>query len=395
MNNINVKCDYKIASITTIHNTMEWFVVPSMRNLHLNGFEISLICDMDDSFIRENSDYAKCYPIHMERGANNIFNMLNSIWKMYLIFSREKFDIIQYTSPNASFYAAIAASLARTPIRLYNQCGLRYVGFDGTRRKVFKFIETLTCKMSTHVRAQSPKNLDFAVEEKLCKSDKISVIGIGGTIGIDLNEFDLLFKEDYRNKIRMDYEISKESFVFGYVGRINKDKGLNELIRAFIDIYKEEPHSILMLVGMIDLNDTLEKDLLEWAKGSKSVIFTGNIPPKDVYKYMCAFDILTHPTYREGFGKVLQEAMGTRLPIITTDVPGPSEVVENGVSGLLVPVKDSYALKVEMLKLMRNPNMMERLAQSGRQRAEKFFDRNIMLENILEDTLLILKGNRN
>lgn len=380
----------KICAITTIHNTMEWFVTPIMRYLAVSGFEISMLCDMPEAFVSENSDFATCYSLPMNRGVVGFTEGIRTVWKMYKIFSREKFDIIQYTSPNASFYACIAAFIGRVPVRLYNQCGLRYIGATGKKRKVLKIIEQLTCRLSTHVRAQSPINLEFAIDERLCKREKISVVGIGGTVGIDLDEFNLVYKDTFRKEVRSRYHITDDNFVFGYAGRINKDKGLNELIQAFKDICDTESKSVLMLVGMVDTGNPVEPELLQWAEQSSRVVFTGNVRPSDVYQYLTAFDMLVHPTYREGFGKVLQEAMGAQLPIITTDVPGPSEVVEAGISGILVPVRDAAALKKQMLELSNDPAKMTELAIAGRARAEKYFDRKIMLQNILDDINKIL-----
>ena len=114
-------------------------------------------------------------------------------------------------------------------------------------------------------------------------------------------------------------------------------------------------------------------------------MLTGNVPPSEVYYHMAMFDTLTHPTYREGFGKVLQEAMGVGLPIITTNVPGPSEVVEAGVSGILCEVKNPDDLAEKMLNLYDDGVLRENLAAAGIERAEKYFDRPIMLNNILVD----------
>ena len=117
---------------------------------------------------------------------------------------------------------------------------------------------------------------------------------------------------------------------------------------------------------------------------------TGNEPREEVFPHMAMFDVQTHATYGEGFGKVLQEAMGMRVPIITTDVPGPSEVVENNVSGILVEVKNALALRQAMLRLYEREELRKSLAQAGRERAEKYFDRPIMLKNQLNDMNLIV-----
>lgn len=381
----------KICAISTISKTMDWFLTDSMRNLSKNGYDVTLMCDMDEKFISENSDYAKCLPLKMKRGAS-IKELFSVTRKMKEIFKKEKFDVIYYTSPNASMYAAAAGKKAGVKIRVYSQCGLRYVSFSGIKRKIFKFVEKLTCKNSTHVRAQSPKNMQFAIDEKLCKADKISVVGIGGTTGVDLKECDKINKNEALSEIRQKYSVPQNAFVFGFVGRINADKGINELITAFKEFIKTHENAYLMLVGMKDDANPITAENMEFAETSDKVVLTGNVKKTEVYRYMAAFDVLVHPTYREGFGKVLQEGMGMRLPIITTDVPGPSEVVENGISGVLCKVKDSADLLNKMEKIYADEDLRNSIAQAGRARAEKYFDRPIMLNNILVDLNEIVKG---
>ena len=374
----------KLCALTTISKTMDWFVVDSMRNLEKNGYDITLVCNMDEEFIEKNKDYAKCVPLAMSRGAS-VTDLVKSILWLRSFFKKEKFDIVYYTSPNASMYASIAAKLAGVKTRVYSQCGLRYVSFGGIKRTIFKFVEKITCVFSTHVRAQSPKNMQFAIDEGLCKSDKISVIGIGGTTGVDLKECRSFDHNQVKKDLRDKYNIPQNAFVFGYVGRINADKGINELITAFTNINKEKEDAYLALVGMIDDTNPITPENMKIAEENPRIVMTGNVPKEEVYPHMAMFDVLTHPTYREGFGKVLQEAMGVNIPIITTDVPGPSEVIENNVSGILCKVQDPEDLCKKMELLYNNVELRESFRKAGKERAEKYFDRPIMLNNILVD----------
>lgn len=374
----------RICALTTISKTMDWFVVDSMRNLAANGYDVTLICNMEEGFAERNSDYAKCISIPMARGAS-LGDLFKSISKLIGIFKKEKFDIVYYTSPNASLYASVAGLITGTKIRVYSQCGLRYVSFTGIRRTIFKFIEKITCRLSTHIRAQSPKNMQFAIDEKLCPKNKISVVGIGGTTGVDLKQCDSFDRAEVRKELRDKYGIDQNAFVYGYVGRVNADKGINELIEAFESLQNRLEDIRLVLVGMIDETNPIRQDIMERAKNNPAIYFTSNVPPDQVYQHMAMFDVLTHPTYREGFGKVLQEAMGMSLPIITTNVPGPSEVVEDGVSGVLVEAKDPSDLAEKMQMIYSNDDMRQRLSEYGKERAEKYFDRPIMLQNILDD----------
>lgn len=374
----------KICFITTVSLTMKAFVLEAAKHLHNNGdYEVTLICNSDEEFAKSLPDYIKFIPVSMARGLD--FSAISSVIQLIKIFKKEKFDVIQYSTPNASLYASVAGFLTRTKIRRYSQCGIRYVSFEGLSRKIFKAFEKITCVLSTQIKAQSPKNMEFAVNEKLCKKDKISVIGIGGTIGVDLTQcrsFDhKQTKSDFRNK----YNIPQDAFVFGYVGRLNVDKGTNELITAFNKIAKENPKLYLVLVGMLDDANPISEENLRIATNHPQIVMTGNVDFGEVYPHMAMFDVLVHPTYREGFGKVLQEAMGVGVAIITTDVPGPSEVVENNISGVLCQVKNADDLADKMLRLFNNPELVEKLANAGLERAEKYFDRPIMLNNILED----------
>lgn len=374
----------RICALTTIARTMDWFVVDSMRNLSHNSYEVTLVCNMDEDFITRNRDYARCISLPMSRGVNPL-DMLRSIIALTKLFRQEKFDIVYYTSPNASMYAAVAGRLTGIKKRVYSQCGLRYVSLSGAKRALFKCIEKFTCRLSTDVRSASPMNCRLAVDEGLCPAGKISVVGIGGTTGVFLAACDAFDHDAARQELRAAFGVPQDAFVYGYVGRINSDKGINELIEAFESIQSPRGNRYLILIGMLDAANPVREDVLHRAQDNEHIVFTGNVPKDEVYRHMAMFDVLTHPTYREGFGKVLQEAMGMRLPIITTNVPGPCEVVEDGISGILVTVKDTAALASAMTRVYEDGALRASLSAAGRARAETYFDRPIMLNNSLLD----------
>ena len=381
----------KIGVLATVSKTMDWFLVDSMRNLSKNGYEVTLISNMEEGFAEKCSDFARCINFKMKRGIS-FSDLIKCPIKLKRLFKKEGFDVIYYMTPNASMYASLAGKRARIKKRIYNQCGIRYVSLTGIKRRIFKLVEKLTCRFSTHVKAQSPKNMEFAISEGLCKADKISVVGIGGTIGVEIDKCRAIDRAEARKTVRARYNIPEDAFLYGYVGRVNRDKGINELLEAFSKIEKTHERAYLCLVGMYDWQNPITNENYEYAKASRRVTMTGNVPKEEVYTYMSAFDALVHPTYREGFGKVLQEAMGVGIPILTTDVPGPSEVVENGKSGILCRVQDSEDLREKMITLYESPSLCESLAREGTIRAEKYFDRPIMLKNILDDMNKIMES---
>lgn len=369
----------KMCIITTISKTMDWFVVESVKNLNGKGYDITLICDMDEDFIVRNKDYANLISIEMSRGID-IKNAIKSTLKMYKIFKQEKFDMVQYSTPNASLYASIAAFFANIPIRVYGQWGIRYVSLNGRSKIVFKILEKMTCMLSTDIRAVSKLNRMLAIKEKLCKSDKIKVIGEGGTIGVDLKKYDLNNKALYRMQIRKKLGISKNEFVFGYIGRVNADKGINELIGAFRELEIYNDNIKLLLIGMIDDTNPINDKSKDYINQSKNINVVGSVSPEDVCKYMSSLDCLVHPTYREGFGMVLQEAGAMQLPIITTNVLGASEVMEDGKSCLLVESKNTMDLKNKMEIVLNSKSLSLSLGIEARKRVEKYYDRKKMLK---------------
>ena len=381
----------KICIITTVAITLESFVVETAINLYkTEGYDITLICDHNPDFAASLPEYLHYIPVKMGRGID--FKALGSIKELYKILKKGKFDLVQYSTPNASCYASIAAFLARIPVRIYAQWGIRYVGLGGFSRKIFKFIEKIVCRLSTNIRAVSFKNMQFAIDEKLYKSEKASVIGNGGTIGVDMTDYDLQKKEAWRQEIRNKYALSESDFVFGFVGRISADKGCFELLESFKNLSAENENLKLMIIGPKEDNCSISKDLLDWADKSKAVIFTDLVAKRDMKAYYSAIDVLVHPTYREGFGMVIQEAGALAIPVITTDIPGASEVMENGVSCMLVEPKNTSELQSAMKFLAETPEKVSQLGDAAFKRTKELYARPIMLENQRIDYKKLLSG---
>lgn len=373
----------KICIVTTVSSSINNWFRPIFEEYKALNVDVTVVCNMTAEYeaeLNEQYPYIHTQSMPFPRGIS-LGGSLKSIRLLTKFFKEQKFDYVQYHTPNASLYASLSGKLARIPLRVYGQWGIRYVTFSGFKRFIFKTIEKITCLASTHVRAQSPKNRLFNISEGNCPANKISVIGIGGTIGVDFKEFDISQYENYRQEIRKRHGLTENEFVFGYIGRIHRDKGLNELIEAFQKI----DNAKLLLVGDLDENYSPKAENLEYIENEKAVIVTGRVVHTDVPKYLCAMDILVHPTYREGFGHILQEAMTMGVPVITTDVPGPSEVVEDEISGKLVPVQNSEALGEKMIMLMNDAPRRERYAQNGRKRAETYFEQSVMVGHIIED----------
>lgn len=377
----------KICFVTTTSITLKTFVLETASYLHANGdYAITFICDYDAEFAASLPEYIRFIPVSMVRGID--FSAIQAVARLYKIFKAENFDMVQYSTPNASLYAAIAAKKANIPVRLYCQWGIRYVGMSGVKRLLFRQFEKIVCRKSTDIRAVSFKNLDFAVDEKLYKKEKAKVLGEGGTIGVDISSYEIENKVKYGKLVREKHNIGKE-FVFGFVGRISRDKGSNELLEAFQRLSTE--HAVKLLCVGTQEEEGIDRNLFTWAENSEQVIFTGQIDNKELFKYYAAMDCYVHPTYREGFGMVIQEAAAMGCAVITTDIPGASEVLENGISCLLAEPRNSTSLEEKLRRIISDDKLRAELGKNARKRIEEHFDRRKMLETQRQDYEVLLK----
>lgn len=200
----------KLCFISTIENTLESFVIPAAYLFKEKGHDVSLLCTMSERFVEKYNKDFHLINVTMTRGIS-IKDMLTKPFEFYRIFRREKFDYVQYATTNASFYAGISAKLLGTKTRVYCSWGLLYVGYEGIRRSIFRKVEQLLCSTATHITVASYKNMDVAVNDGVMPRRKCSVIGAGGTIGVNLNVFDFGKREVLKVQQEADVVVFAES----------------------------------------------------------------------------------------------------------------------------------------------------------------------------------------
>lgn len=376
----------KICAISTVEITMNSFIIPAMRVMKEHGYDVTLVCNMSEEFYKKNSEEFRCINIPMKRGTS-LTDLVKMPFVLKKLFKKERFDYVQYATPNASLYASLGAKMAKVPKRVYCQWGIRYVGNEGVMRWLLKFFEKITCMCSTHIRPASWKNLDFAVEEGLYEREKASAIGDGGTIGIDLKQFDISKKGNLKQSVQEQYPQLEGKTVFGFVGRMNRDKGVFELLETFMRLNQKYSDIALLLIG--DMEGELPAHLMHY-KENTNIINTGWT--NEVPKYISALDVLVHPSYREGFSMVIQQAMAMEIPVVTTNIPGPSEVIEKDVTGVLAEPRDVDTLYDAMAWMVEHPEQRVAMGKAGRVRCEKHFTRERMLQLTLEDRETIINS---
>lgn len=339
----------RICFVTTLPVTLKSFVLPQAKYLLQNGWDVTLICAEDAAFFKDIPNGVRYIPMPFKRGIDP-FGIPRAILKLYRIFKRERFDLVQYSTPNAAFYAGTAAWLAGIPVRLYAQWGIRYVGFTGLARSFFKQLELWCCRCSTIIEPDSLGNLEFSIKEGLYPRDKGRVIWNGSACGVNLERFDISQKDAWRSAYREKLGCDSHHLVIGFVGSIRRDKGCNELIAACRSFFSNMPLARLLFVGDKNFYATIDKDLRDWVESSGQVIY---IPQNNqIPQYIACMDIFALPSYREGFGLVIIEAAAMGVPVVVSDVPGPIDAVRHEETGLVVPVKNAGALAAALQILL-------------------------------------------
>lgn len=347
---------------------------------------ISVICGNDEKLQAKLGNNIHFIPVDIPRGIS-VIGSIKAIKQLISVFKKENFDLIQYSTPNAALYSAIASKLVGCKIRNYHCMGFRYLGFSGLTKKIFKLIEKITCILSTDIECVSNSNLEFGIKEKLFNNEKATVVFHGSTGGVDMHKFNIEYRNHWRSEIRNNYLLNEDDFVYGFVGRITRDKGINELLEAFFSL---KNNSKLMLIGNMEENNNLDKSLLEKSKHCENIIYTGAVD--DVEKYFAAIDVLVLPSYREGFGNVVieSEAMGT--PAIVTNIPGPIDTIIRDKTALVVSVKNSNELSLCMKKIRTND--YSSMSKNAAQFAKENFDSNVLNKKIFERKQSLLERNK-
>ncbi len=368
----------KICYITTVALSIRSFFIPQLKYLSESGYDVTVICSPDDNLQSELGDAITFIPVTIARGVSPM-TLGKSIFELIKVFKREKFDIVQYSTPNAGFCASIASKLAGVKIRNYHLMGLRYLGMSGVSRKLFKALEKLSCTMSTHIECITPSNLELSVKEKLFKADKGTLVWNGSTGGVDMERFSVSNRKDWSREVRKEIGANEDDFIFGFVGRLTRDKGVNEIITAFKEL---DTKAQLLIICNTEGVDTIDNDLWEYAKTNPRVTILDF--KKDIERYYSAMDVLLLPSYREGFGMVIAEAAAVGTPAIVSNIPGPVDVIDNGKTALTVEVKNAQDLGDKMAYMLDNPDMVKGMSANCSDFIKEKFDSRVLNKKILE-----------
>jgi len=288
--------------------------------------------------------------------------------KLWLFFRREKFDGVCSLLPKSGLLAMLAARFSGIPVRLNIFNGEVWANDRGFMRHLLKFTDRVIVACATHLLAVSPSQRDFLVQNRIVKVGKMGVVANGSITGVDENRF----KPDAveRVRLRASHQIPPNAVVFLFLGRVNRDKGVLDLIRAFVRVAQTNASHHLLVVGPDEegLDAELSKLADRFPERVHRVGFTDH--PES---YMAVGDVICLPSYREGFGMVLIEAAAAGLPAIASRIYGITDAVEEGVTGVLHQAGNANQIAEAMLLIGGDETMRRGMAEAARRRAIEEF----------------------
>lgn len=285
--------------------------------------------------------------IPMEREVS-LLKDLRSLIALFFFFRKERPDILHCNTPKGSLLALLAGLFAGVPNRIYLVTGLRYQGTTGFFRFVLKTMERISCFCATQVIPEGHGVLHTLHADHITNK-RLRVLHYGNINGIDTSYFSRkCLEENFRSALGF----TDDDFVFIFVGRIVRDKGMNELAEAMKKLISEKRSKQikLLLVGSFEKSNPLYGDNEDFLRNSEHVKFVGW--QEDVRPYLAAADALVFPSYREGFPNVPIQAGALDIPCIVTNINGCNEIIKDNLNGKII--RAPYAQQGKMDSLMEN-----------------------------------------
>ena len=373
----------KLIRITTVPSSLRTLLRGQSRFMS-NHFEVIGISGDGDALaeVRQNEGI-KTHVVEMTRTITP-FKDLKAVYQLYKIFKSEKPFIVHTHTPKAGTVGMLAARLARVPHRLHTIAGLPLLEAVGKKRKLLNLVEKFTYSCATLILPNSFGLERIILEHKFTTHNKLNVIGNGSSNGINTEHYDAsLVTEDTKINLKNELGITKDDIVFIFIGRIVRDKGINELVSGFNALSENNNNCKLILVGPRENHlDPLLPETENLISSNKQILAVGL--QKDIRPYVSISHVLTFPSYREGFPNVVLQGSCMELPCIVGNINGCNEIIEHNVNGLIIPVKDDKALQNAMQFMIDFPEKRNAMIAHSRSRIIERYKQEFVWNEILK-----------
>lgn len=340
-----------ILHVVNIYFVLPYFIGDQFTYFKERGYQMNVVCSPSEYL----ADYAKKQGFdYIETPVNRSISIkqdVASIRNICKFIRKKKIDIVVGHTPKGALLAMIAGWLCRVPKRIYFRHGLVYETSHGLKRTILKTVDRIASACATQIVCVSPSVLKRSIEDRLAPAKKQMILSKGTCNGIDTQgHFNPANIDKARlSELKAKYGIKDDDFVIGYSGRMVRDKGIIELVRAF-DKLKDADNCKLLLVGMFEKRDALPDDVKNRIENDPRIIYTGFINGGMEY-YYAMMNVYVLASYREGFPTGVLEAQSMGNPVITTRVTGCCDSIIDGKTGLFIDNDaDDLAKKIDMIR---------------------------------------------
>ncbi|MDZ8050446.1 MAG: glycosyltransferase family 4 protein [Aulosira sp. ZfuVER01] len=383
----------KLLYITTVPETLS-FLSGQVGYMKQQGFEVHALSSPGKALHKfAEREQVTVYAVDMPRRITPLQDLV-AIFHLWQCLRHIRPQVVHASTPKGGLLGIVSSWLAGSPIRIYLMRGLPLMTAKGFKRWLLWWSEKISCLLAHQVFCVSHSLREVAVSENLCPPSKIKVLLEGSSNGVDTKErFNpIRVGADVGHATRQKYGIPIDALVVGFVGRIVRDKGITELVNAWKILRDEFPNLHLLMVGSFEPQDPVPSDVEEWLKSDARIHLTGD--SNNTPAFYAAMDILTLPTYREGFPNTPLEGAAMQLPVVATAIPGCIDAVQDGITGTLVPPRNVEALTAAIRMYLNSQELRQQHGQAGHSRVVQSFNQERIWDALYQEyvRLLLEKG---
>jgi len=370
----------KLLIVTTVPETLSTILRHQPKFLS-RYYDVSIATSPGKEFsMVEDLEGVPVYAIAMDRRINLLRDVI-SIVKMIFLIAKLRPDVVHSYTPKAGLVTMLAAWLSRVPVRVHTFTGLVFTTKTGIYQRVLILVDGIICFCATNVIPEGNGVRKDLIRYRVTRKP-LHLIGFGNIAGVDIRYFSPK-KEDVvvrAERLLEALSIPVKSFLFCYVGRLNREKGIYELARAFEALPKE---SHLLLVGAIDQSAPVDDATMAMLASNPRVHVLGFMD--DVRPALECSDVFVLPSYREGFPNSLLQACSMAIPAIASNINGCNEIIEDKVTGWLVSPRSVCELQEAMAYAMSiGEDELHRMGLNARRRVSGRHERGAYLMRMVE-----------
>ncbi len=378
----------KLVICTTVPDTILYILKGQPKYLN-QYFEVFIITSKSEkNKIISNNEGIRVYEVAFKRNINLVFDLFALIQMIFLLMQIKPRIIHSYT-PKAGLISMLSSWLVMVPIRIHTFTGLIFPNKKGINKRILILMDRLICLCSTKIIPEGLGVKKDLISYNISKKD-LDIIGNGNISGVDTSFFtdkEIKF-EDAINKLNIDYEFLSNKFVYSFIGRLNVDKGLNELFEAFNSLPQ---NTCLLIAGELDKEgNSISLDLYRKLKNNKRIICLGFV--EDIRLVLKLTNVLVLPSYREGFPNVLLQSLSMGVPAIATNINGCNEIIIHNHNGWLVEPKNYNDLSKKMIFTENiNKDYFDKIKLNARESIIHRFEQSKYRELLVKEYLTLSK----